>query len=190
MKKILLPIIVAFALTACGPAEPSNRTAKGNPNASVVVTEYFDLQCPACKSVHENLVGAMLEQFGDRIRYEAMHFPLRSIHRHALDTGMAAECAADQGKFWEYVDIAFANQSSMNEDSIRAWGSEIGLNDVAAFEQCLSSERKKGTVLADYKQGTELGVRGTPTFFVNGEQVATNEILEVLEEKTGGNMPL
>jgi protein-disulfide isomerase len=98
------------------------------------------------------------------------HFPLTSIHRHALDAAQAAECAADQGKFWEYADIAFARQPEMSREALLVWAKEVSL-DASRFEPCLASASKRALVLSEYEEGRENGVEGTPTFFVNGEKV-------------------
>src|SRR5882724_3016740 len=99
-----LVLLLGACTTARGPRVLSTRTPHpaSNPNASVLVVEYTDLQCPSCRRAHETIVKPILARHGTRIRYELRHFPLRSLHPLALDAAMAAECAADQGKFWEY----------------------------------------------------------------------------------------
>ena len=111
-----------------------------------------------------------MEKYGNQIRYDHMHFPLRQIHRYSLDAAEASECAADQGKFWEYVDILFERQEDLSEEAFPAWAEQLGL-DTDQFNKCMKSHLKRSAVLADYKVGRELGVGGTPTFFVNGTQV-------------------
>lgn len=172
MKRALL-FATSLLLVACsGGSSASNRTPKGSPNAAVVVEEYADLQCPACRAAHEGVVRQMIAAYGNRIRFDFKHFPLRSIHRYALDAAEASECAADQGKFWEYVDAVFQNQQDLSRDTLSSWAVSIGL-DSSLFEDCWKAHSKRGTVLQDYEQGRELGVNGTPTFFVNGKQVQT-----------------
>lgn len=171
--KTLLPLFaLTVFLTACGETEVSSRQPKGNPNASVLVEEFADLQCPACSAAHSRIVEPLLDKYGKDIRFEHHHFPLRSIHRFALDASEMSECAADQGKFWEYVEIAFTNQADLSLESIVTWAEEIGL-DVNKAERCWKSHSKRDTVLADYKEGRDREVNGTPSFFVNGERVET-----------------
>src|SRR5262245_29720779 len=141
-----------------------------NGDAALVVMEYADLQCPSCRSAHATIVGPLLAQYGSRIRYEFKHFPLMSVHPLALESAEAAECASDQGRFWEYTDLAFAGQSEMSSEALRTWARQLSL-DQARFEQCLASEEKKASVIAEYKQGIREGVEGTPTFFVGGKKV-------------------
>ena len=141
-----------------------------NPGAPVVVLEYADLQCPSCRAAHTNIVEPLLGQYGRRIRYEFRHFPLRSLHPEALAAAEAAECAADQGKFWEYVDLAFREQKELSREKLLVWAAELSL-DTSRFEPCLTSESKRALVLSEYEEGRAEGVLGTPTFFVNGKKV-------------------
>jgi protein-disulfide isomerase len=171
------PLLVALLLllgcaSAGGKVVLSSRGPHpaSTPAARVLVQEYADLQCPSCRAAHANVVAPLLERHGARIRYELRHFPLRSLHPLALQAAEAAECAADQGKFWEYVDLAFARQQEMSREKLVAWAGELSL-DVSGFEQCLTSEAKRALVLAEYEEGRRRGVEGTPTFLVNGEKV-------------------
>ena len=174
MKHTLLLSTTLLLLAACtnGQSDVSNRTSKGNPNAAVIITEYSDLQCPACRAAHVSITNPLIDKYGNQIRLDYMHFPLRSIHRFALEAAEASECAADQEKFWEYVDFIFENQDELSSDSLPAWARQIGL-DTTVFDKCMKSHSRRDTVLADYKIGRELGVGGTPTFFVNGKNVQT-----------------
>lgn len=168
-------LLSALLLAACssGGSAVSSREPKGNPNAPVTVLEFADLECPACGAAHSQIVEPLLEKYGNDIRYEHKHFPLRSIHRYALDASEASECAADQGKFWEYIDIAFTNQDDLGPGIFTQWASELNL-DEKAFNSCLKSHDKRDVVLADYKEGRDqYDVQGTPTFFVNGVRVQT-----------------
>jgi protein-disulfide isomerase len=172
MKHTALLATSLLVLSACVSSVPekTNRTPAGNPNGLVTLVEFADLQCPACRAAHTGVMKPILEAYGTRIRYEFKHFPLQSIHPNALIAGQAAECAADQGKFWEYVDHVYTHQEDLTADVLPEWAEALGL-DVNTFETCLDSHRKRGTVLADYKEGRDLGVTGTPTFFLDGERV-------------------
>ena len=172
MKHIILLSTALLFLTACnsGVSDISNRTPKGNPNAAVIVTEYSDFQCPACRGAHFGLSKPIIEKYGNQIRFDLMHFPLRSIHRFALDASEATECAADQERFWEYVDTAFENQQAMNTNAFGAWARQLDL-DMTLFDKCMKSHAKRDIVLEDYKVGRELGVGGTPTFYVNNKRI-------------------
>lgn len=146
-------------------------------NALVTVTEYADLQCPSCRSAHAVLVQPLIATYGTKISYDFRHFPLSSIHRYAMEAAEASECAGDQGKFWEFVDHAYEHQSDLSSAAIRTWARDIDL-DLPLFERCVSSHIKRKAIQASYDEGVAKGVKGTPTFFVNGRQtVATIEAL-------------
>jgi protein-disulfide isomerase len=114
----------------------------------------------------------LLEKYGTQIRFEFEHFPLRSIHRFAMEAAEAAECAADRGKFWEFVDIAFEKQPELKSEALRDWAKSLAL-DTKLFERCVTSKIKRDTILSDYEEGREKGVQGTPTYFVNGQKIET-----------------
>ncbi|MBT4119477.1 MAG: thioredoxin domain-containing protein [Candidatus Peribacter sp.] len=189
MKTPLTLLSLCLFLTACGEVEVSSRQPKGNPNASVLVEEFADLQCPACAAAHSRIVEPLLDKYGTEIRFEHKHFPLRSIHRFALDASEMSECAADQGKYWEYIDIAFTNQSDLSLDSIVEWAEALGL-DADKAERCWKSHSKRDTVLADYKEGREREINGTPSFFVNGVRVETgfDTLSEAIDKALEGTM--
>ena len=191
MKNFLpLSLLVLFTFTACSKGDTSStRPPKGNPNAAVLVEEFADLQCPACAAAHTKIVAPLLEKYANDIRYEHKHFPLRALHRFAMDAAEMSECAADQGKFWEFVDIAFTRQNEMSMDALVEWTEELGLDSTQA-ERCWKSHSKRDTVLADYKEGRDREVGGTPTFFVNGERVDTgfDTISEAIDAALKGTM--
>jgi protein-disulfide isomerase len=194
MKKLLtLSILSTSFLVACGgDSDVSVRPPKGNANAVVVVEEFADLQCPACSAAHAKVTAPLLAKYRNDIRFEFKHFPLRSIHRFALDAAEMSECAADQGKFWEFVDIAFEKQKDLDLEAIMDWAEVIGL-DTDQAERCWKSHSKRDIVLNDYKAGRDLDVAGTPTFFVNGQRVQTgvDTLGEAIEAALKGNqMPL
>ncbi len=191
MKKLLLlATLTALTVTACKAADTtSSRPPKGNPNSAILVEEFGDLQCPACKAAHEQVTKPLLEKYGNQIRFEFKHFPLRSIHRFALDAAEMSECAADQGMFWEFVDMDYENQDQLDNEALIEWVEQLGL-DVTAAERCWKSHSKRDTVLADYKEGRERDVGGTPTFFVSGVQVKTgfDTLSEAIDAALRGTM--
>lgn len=177
MKRLLLVSLATLAVVACvdktGLSSETSREPRGNANAAVTVIEYGDLQCPACKSAHTAVNTPLLEQYGNSIRFEFKHFPLSSIHEYALDAAEASECSADQGKFWEFVDTAYAKQDELSSRSIDAWAQSLSM-DMDLFNRCMKSNIKRALILADYEEGQEAGVQGTPTYFVNGQKVDSN----------------
>lgn len=182
MKKLFAPLLVTSALflAACGVdttglSAESSRPAMGTESALVTITEFGDFQCPACKAAHEILTTPLLQTYDGRVRFVFKHFPLQAIHPHALEAAMASECAADQGKFWQYFETIYTNQESLNSAALREWAAELDL-DTELFDRCVRSGIKKKTVLADYAEGTSAGVNSTPTYFVNGNRITNNTI--------------
>lgn len=145
----------------------------GNPDAAVTLTEYSDFQCPACGQF-EPYIEAVLDQYGDQIRFEYKHFPLLSIHPYALPAARAAEAAAQQGTFWEMHNKLFAEQSvwanSSNPQSyFIAYADELGL-DVSQFKTQMKASVITDAIKASYDEAVALGLTGTPSFFLNGER--------------------
>jgi len=146
---------------------------KGNREASVVLIEYSDLQCPAC-AAYAPIVNRITEEFSDRIAFVYRHFPLPQ-HQNAELASRATEAAGKQGKFWEMVDQIFANQNTWaNErnaqEVFRAYAQSIGL-DVAQFENDRNSREIKNKIENDYLSGIQSRINSTPTFFLNGEKI-------------------
>ncbi len=186
MKRLLTIGIFTLLLAACvdttGISPESSKTPKGNSSSVVQVAEYADLECPACRAANETLVKPLVAKYGNQIRYDFYFFPLRSIHRYTMELSEAAECAADQGKFWEYVDLAFEKQPELTRGSAADWGSTL-VSDQDVFSRCMRSHIKAKAIMAEYDQGIAMGVQGTPTFFVNGQQIpATIEDLSTAIE--------
>ena len=151
---------------------------KGKLDSKVTLVEYGDFQCPACGSAYTIINQPLLAKYGSKIRFEFKHFPLRQIHENAYEAAQAAECAADQGKFWEFVDMDYQQQKDLSSTMLRTWGAALGLN-VDLFDRCIRSEIKGATIMADEAEGEKLGVSGTPAYFVNGVRVEVNS-LEVM----------
>lgn len=172
--RILLLAAPLFVLAACvdttglSAAIHSEAHPDTSDNALVTVTEYADLQCPACRSAHGTVVKPLIEKYGTQIRYDFRHFPLGG-HRYAMAAAEAAECAADQGKFWEYVDAVYAKQSELSPEALEEWADDLNL-DRELFGRCVDSHIKRKAIQASYDEGRAKGVNGTPTFFVNGRQ--------------------
>lgn len=142
----------------------------GSSKAKVTVLEYSDFQCPFCGRFFTSVKQAMSE-YKDKIRFVYRHFPLDSIHPQARPAAEAAECAGEQGKFWEYHDKLFANQEKLAESLYPQMASELKLN-VNKFNECLKSDKFISKIDADYQQGIADGVQGTPHTLVNGVAVS------------------
>jgi protein-disulfide isomerase len=138
----------------------------GPETAPVTIVEYGDYECPYCGAAHPS-VKAVLAALGDQLRFAYRHFPLSTIHRHALPAAEAAEAAGTQGRFWEMHDLLFANQRALGSEHLLAYADTLGL-DLERFASDLQQHTYQPRVREDFMSGIRSGVNGTPTFFVNG----------------------
>jgi protein-disulfide isomerase/uncharacterized membrane protein/rhodanese-related sulfurtransferase len=141
----------------------------GNPQSTVTFVEFGDLQCPACAASYP-IVRSLRQQYGDRVKFSFRHFPLPTIHVFAMKAAEASECAAQQGKFWEYVDRAYDSKGDLKDESLEGYAGELGL-DKDRFHQCLATDATLPQVQRDQADGLALGVRPTPTFFVGKRRI-------------------
>lgn len=146
------------AVDATGPS-------KGPPTAKVTIVEFSDYECPFCVKAEETM-KAVLAAYPEKIRLVYRDFPL-PMHSKAPKAAEAAQCAGDQGKFWEMHDRLFAANGKIDVPDLKAYAREIGV-DGAKFDSCLDSGNKAKVVEANRKAGEEAGVTGTPAFFING----------------------
>jgi len=137
---------------------------RGNKNASVILLEYSDFQCPFCGKV-QNTISKLIENYQDRVAFAYRHFPL-AFHQEADEAAIAAECAREQDKFEEIHQLLYENPKAQTLDDLKEYAREIKIKSPAKFDQCLDSERYRGLVNQDMKDGAELGITGTPGFFV------------------------
>jgi protein-disulfide isomerase len=145
---------------------------KGKKGAKVQVVEFADFQCPYCTRAAETM-NELAAKYGDKVEFSYRHFPLRQIHPEAQRASEIAQCAGEQGKFWEVHDALYKNQSSLDEASAIAHATGVGV-DGAKLTECLSSGRAATMVDDDFKKGEEAGVEGTPSFFINGRKFDGN----------------
>ena len=139
---------------------------RGPAAAPVTIAEFSDFQCPFCQKVGPT-VKQVEEVYKDKVRLVWKHMPLTSIHKNAMGAALAAEAARSQGKFWEFHDKLFANQSKLEVTDLKRYAQELGL-DQARFEKDMVDLEKKKRVEDDMAEARALGVTGTPGFFVNG----------------------
>jgi len=151
----------------------------GDKNAPVKIFTFSDFQCPYCSRHHETL-HQIADEYDGQVVWIFKHFPLAS-HPIAMPGSLATECAGEQGKFWEMSDKIFENQQTLTEDSFADFASELGL-DTGQFNSCFENETYKDKILADYNQGIDAGVRGTPSNFINGEMIPGAVPFENLKE--------
>ncbi len=147
---------------------PGDGPSWGSSNAKVTIVEFSDFQCPFCEAFYTNTYPQIRKQYGDKVRFVYRQFPLTSLHPYALGAALASECANEQGKFWEYHDMLFSNQSNLGNDALLQYAAKVGVPNTQQFSQCLSSQKYLDKIKADVNAGMGYSVSGTPTFFING----------------------
>ena len=165
--------------------------AWGPEDATVVVQEFADFQCPYCGKFALETAPRLKEAYGDKIRFVFRDFPLSSIHSSAQKAAEAGQRAQDQGLFWEYHALLFANQDAIGDSDLRGYAQEVGA-DMDEFNDCLDSGKNTREVLLDAQDGRKADVSGTPAFLINDVllsgaqpfeqfQIAIDQALAVVE---------
>jgi len=139
---------------------------RGSADAAVTIVEFSDFQCPYCKPA-ESTVTTVLAKYGNAVRLAYRDFPLTHIHPQAALAAEASRCAGDQGRFWAYHDVLFNEQSRLDAASLVRYARNLEM-DGERFERCLSSGQFRDAVERDMQEGFQIGITGTPAFFING----------------------
>jgi protein-disulfide isomerase len=152
--------------------------SKGPAAAPVEVVEFSDFECPFCLRAYPT-VNQVLSTYGDRIRFVYRNYPLPN-HPNARPAAEAAQCAAEQGQFWQYYERLFADQTKLSSDGLKQSAAALGL-DAGRFNACLDTHKYKDRVESDIKDGNEAGVSGTPAFFINGRMITGAQPFEAFK---------
>ncbi len=164
----------------------------GPAEAPITIIEFSDYECPYCQKWHVQVWPQIQETYGDQVRLVYRDFPLTSIHANATPAAAAANCAREQEQYWEFNELLFSNRYRLSKSSYQLYAEELGL-DMPAFNECLDSGRHNEEVQADFDFAASLGVRSTPTFFVNGIPVVGAQPYEVfadlIEKELAGEIP-
>lgn len=161
--KLEKPEVPPVEVAATGPAKG------GGEKAPVTIVEFSDFQCPFCSRVNET-IDQVMKTYGDKVRLVFRDYPL-PFHEQAPKAAEAAQCAHEQGKFWEMHDKLFANQRALQVADLKKYAGELGL-DQAKFDGCLDSGKMEAVVKKNLEEGGAAGVEGTPAFFINGRLVS------------------
>lgn len=137
----------------------------GPKDAPITIVEFSDFQCPYCKRA-EDALKVIREKYGDKVRLVYRDYPL-PMHQNAEKAAEAGLCAQEQGKFWPLHDVMFNDQSKLSPPELKASAAKAGL-DSGKFNQCLDQSRYADAVHKSADAGSDLGVDGTPAFYING----------------------
>ncbi len=173
---------------------PSSKTAsldkrqllrsKGDPGGGLWIVEYADFQCKSCQ-VASTILESYLNRYPSRIYLQTRFHPMKS-HPHAVKSAIYAECAAKQGKFWEFHDLLFQRQHEWTklpyiDEAFSGYAESAGLN-LKKLNACVNNPQTEKTVLKEKEEGAALGVLSTPTFFINGKMaVGPKGLVDELE---------
>ncbi len=152
---------------------------RGNQNAPITIIEFSDYQCPFCARFYTQTLPLIMDEYIDQGKVKLVYrdFPIQSSHPNAMPAAVAAECANEQGKYWEYHDTLFEKQQEWNKLDVasaviafKQYASEINLAQ-EKFDSCLDTGKYLEEVRNDLNDGRDYGVDGTPGFFVGNDQI-------------------
>jgi len=160
----------------------------GPDEAKVVIVEFADFQCPACKNAFDQL-KQIKKMYGDQVQLVFKNYPLdktcnsalsSQIHPFACGAAAFARCAGAEGKFWEAASLLYDKQSEINAENLAKWPSQLGLTG-DSFKSCVASKDVMAKISDDVRVGNELGVNATPTIYINGRQMMGGRTVEVMQ---------
>ncbi len=168
-----------------------NSYALGPADAPITIVEFSDFECPFCRRWHAEVYKPLLDAYPGKIRLVYRNLPLTSIHPDAMGAAEAAMCAGEQDVYWKYHDKLFSSESLGNTVYIQ-YAQDLGLN-MPTFEACLSDHKYQKTIQADSDFAINLGIRSTPTFFINGLAIVGAQPLDVfkqvIDKELAGEIP-
>jgi protein-disulfide isomerase len=147
----------------------------GDPDAPVKIIEYMDIECPYCRHYSAKVFPQLVNNYvkSGKVYYVVKHFPLsQRVHPHAFLGAMASECAANQGKFWEFKTLAMENRRYQSKSTFLAIANIVNVPDQEKFSKCLNNQLEAETVKKEARQGQQKGVTGTPTVFIGDEKIS------------------
>src|SRR3989442_719206 len=170
--------------------DTSRNPFRGPKEGPVTIVEFSDFQCPYCAGLQSTL-DQVLKAFPKEVNLVYKQFPL-NIHQYARQAAVASMAAHQQGKFWQLHDRMFQNFSAINEENIKKWAKEVGLN-MAEFEKVMQAGSLELAVQKDIADGAAARVLGTPTLFVNGKRMQERSFeafkKTILEELAAAKAP-
>jgi protein-disulfide isomerase len=137
----------------------------GPESAPIVIVEFSDFNCGFCRRFHQETFNALLEKYPDQIHFVYRDFPITS--QESFYAAQAAQCAYEQGNFWGFHDLLFSGELPLGREAYEVYAQELGLNSADLLD-CLDNEQYAEEVVLDATFASELGITGTPTFFING----------------------
>ena len=163
----------------------------GPADAPITFVEFSDYQCPYCRRWHDEVYEPLLAAYPGRIKFVYRHLPLTSIHPDAFPAAEAAMCAGEQDAYWQFHEKLFGNET-LGSSVYLQYAQDLGLN-MQSFESCVNEHKYQEAVQADVDFAIDLGIRSTPTFFINGLAVVGAQPLDVfkqvIDKELAGEIP-
>lgn len=187
-KAVVIGLLIVGLLSACAPVNSDSTKTSATPiptpidpapleaapslgpaTAPVTIIEYADFGCPSCWAWHKlDVLDELRAKYGDQIRFIWRDFPVITLL--SPKAAEAGQCAHEQGKFWEFHNAVYEHDGAIEATNLKAYAVAIGL-DMVKFDDCVTSRRYRDRVNAEQHESFERGLRGTPSFFVNGQPI-------------------
>jgi protein-disulfide isomerase len=167
------------------PVSVDDDPSKGPADAKVTIVQFAEFQCPYCGKAGES-VDKVMEVYGDDVRMVFRDFPL-SFHDRAIPAAVAANCAGEQGKYWEMHDKMMSDQRSLADADLMAHATALQL-DIAKWQTCRKDPKQAAEVMKDFEDGQAVGVSGTPAFFINGIMISGAQPFEEFKRIIDGEL--
>lgn len=169
----------------------ANRPSIGPEGAPITIIEFSDYECPFCKKFHAETFGKIMDTYKGKIRFVYRNFPLTGIHPDASPAAEAANCAGEQGDYWAYHDKLLSG-ATLGDQVYTQYATDLGL-DLTKFQDCRTNHKYQSIIQEDYNFAENLGIRSTPTFFINGLAIVGAQPFEVfkqvIDQELAGQIP-
>jgi protein-disulfide isomerase len=157
---------------------PERDHIQGTADAPVALLEYGDYECPVCGEA-QPMLREIQRRLGDNLCFAFRHFPLANVHPHAEHAAEAAEACGEQGAFWPMHETLFANQDTLDDESLAQYAAALGLDETRVLQEVILNAHAH-RIREDFRSGVRAGVNGTPCFFINGQRYDGARALEPL----------
>jgi protein-disulfide isomerase len=176
---------ITSRISATDPADSPN--ARDDPSwgpvdAKVTIVEFADFECPACRQWYSSVYNLLYQNYRSEVRFIYRDFPLTSTHPNAQPAAIAANCANEQGRYWEYFNKLFGDPRGLGGDLYRTYAQEVGM-DVAVFSNCIANNNYVNEINLDMGDAEKLTVNAVPAFFINGQILIGVQPYETFRQK-------
>jgi protein-disulfide isomerase len=153
----------------------------GPDNAPVTIVEFSDFECPYCRQWQQEVWPQIEAAYNGKVRLIFRDFPLTQIHTNAMSAAIAANCAAEQNKYWEYHDLLYKGDIELSSLAYEAFATQLNM-DINSFKQCQQRPDIQTEIQQDLEFAEMIGVEGTPTFFINGYRLVGAQPFEEFQK--------